>query len=65
MKHCRVPGMNKLRDRFETLDEIADVINRSRRYTIDRVNRKKEFTDREKRILCAHLGMEYSEDLFN
>ena len=64
MKHCRIPGMNKLRDRFETVEDLARVINRSRRYTIDRLNFKKPFTEREREIICSHLGMELTDDLF-
>lgn len=64
MKHCRIPGMNKLRDRFETVEDLARVINRSRRYTIDRLNFKKPFTDREKQLILKFLGKEGEYDLF-
>lgn len=64
MKHCRIPGMNKLRDRFETVEDLARVINRSRRYTIDRLNFKKPFTDIEKQIILSYLGEGTTDDIF-
>jgi hypothetical protein len=64
MKHCRIPGMNKLRDRFETVEDLARVINRSRRYTIDRLNFKKPFTDIEKQLILSYLGEGTTDDIF-
>ena len=64
MKHCRIPGMNRLRDRFETVEDLARVINRSRRYTIDRLNFKKPFTDIEKQIILSYLGEGTTDDIF-
>ena len=64
MKHCRIPGMNQLRDRFETVEDLARVINRSRRYTIDRLNFKKTFTDIEKQLILSYLGEGTTDDIF-
>ena len=60
MKHTRLPGYNTIREKFRTVDEVAAVINRTRRYTQDRITMKKEFTDREKKMIADYLGM--SED---
>lgn len=64
MKRCRVVGLNRLRDCYETAQDLANVINRSRRYVLDRLNLKKEFTQREKDIIRLNLGDRYSDDLF-
>lgn len=64
MRGCRVVGLNRLRDCYDTAQDLADVINRSRKYVLDRLNMKKEFTEREKRIIRLNLGDRYTDDLF-
>ena len=65
MRNCRLPGMNKLRDCFKTSEELCELINRSKPYVLDRLNLKKQFTAREKRIILNHLGEGYTDDIFN
>lgn len=64
MKRCKLPGLNKLRDCFDSSEELCNVINRSRPYVLDRLNLKKEFTEREKHLILAYLGPDYTEDIF-
>ena len=64
MKRCRLPGLNRLRDCFDTAEDICNIINRSRPYVLDRLNMKKEFTAREKNLILAHLGDGFTEDIF-
>lgn len=65
MRGCRVPGMNRLRDCYPNVEALANVINRSRRYTLDRLTFKKPFTEREKRIILSDLGEGFTDDIFN
>ena len=64
MKRCRVPGLNRLRDCYPTAEALGRVINRSRDYVLDRLTRKREFTEREKQMILADLGEGYTEDIF-
>ena len=64
MKRCRVPGLNRLRDCYESAEALGKVINRSRDYVLDRLTLKREFTDREKYMILADLGEGYTEDIF-
>ena len=64
MKHCRKPGLNRLRDCYGSAEDLGRVINRSRDYVLDRLILKREFTDREKRMILADLGEGYTEDIF-
>jgi hypothetical protein len=57
--------MNKLRDCFDKAEDIGRVINRSRPYVLDRLNFKKQFTDRDKALILTYLGDGYTEDIFN
>lgn len=61
MKHTKLPGFNVIRERFRTVDEVAEVINRSRRYTQDRITMKKDFTARDRKLIAKHLGMSEEE----
>ena len=65
MKHCKLPGMNKLRDCFDKAEDIGKVINRSRPYVLDRLNFKKQFTVRDKELILAYLGDGFTEDIFD
>ena len=65
MKRCRLPGMNKLRDCFDTAEDIGKIINRSRPYVLDRLNFKKQFTARDKELILAYLGESYTDDIFD
>lgn len=62
MIHARVPGLNTLREAYDDIQDLADVINRSTRYVQDRLTMKKEFTELEKRLILADLGDIYTED---
>lgn len=64
MKHCRIPGMNKLRECYPTVTDLANVINRSRDYVQDRLTKKKEFTERERQMILLDLGEGYTEEVF-
>lgn len=64
MKHCRIPGMNKLRECYPTVTDLANVINRSRDYVQDRLTKKREFTEREKFLILKDLGKEKADGLF-
>lgn len=64
MKHCRIPGMNKLRECYPTVTDLANVINRSRDYVQDRLTKKREFTEREKQMILRDLGEGYTERIF-
>ncbi len=56
--------MNRLRDQFDTISDLAAVINRSPRYTFDRLNYRKPFTEREKKMILAYLGEGFDEKVF-
>lgn len=64
MKRCRVPGLNRLRDCYESAEELGKVINRSRDYVLDRLTLKREFTERERSMILADLGEGYDESIF-
>lgn len=64
MKHTRLPGLNVIRENFATVDDVAAVINRTRRYTQDRITMKKEFTAREKKMIADYLDMS-EEEIFS
>ena len=61
MKHTRLPGINVIRENFATVDDVAAVINRTRRYTQDRITMKKEFTAHEKKMIADYLDMSEEE----
>ena len=65
MKHCRIPGLNRLRECYPTVTDLANVINRSRDYVQDRLTRKRQFTEREMQMILADLGEGYTRDIFN
>lgn len=56
MKSCLYSGHAALRREFKNVAEISEVINRGPNYILDRLNGKRDFTEREKRILLRHLG---------
>lgn len=64
MRGCRVPGLNRLRERYPTAEALGRVINRSRDYVLDRLLRKREFTEREKQMILADLGEGFTEEIF-
>lgn len=64
MKRCRVPGLNRLRDCYESAEALGKVINRSRDYVLDRLTLKREFTERERSMILADLGEGYDESIF-
>ena len=64
MKRCRVPGLNRLRDCYDSAEALGNVINRSRDYVLDRLTKKREFTERERSMILADLGEGYTEDIF-
>lgn len=60
------PGLNTLRECYESAAALARVINRTSRYVQDRLTLRKQFTENEKRLILADLGGSYTEeDLFN
>lgn len=64
MRGCRVPGLNRLRECYPTAEALGMVINRSRDYVLDRLLRKREFTEREKQMILADLGEGFTEEIF-
>ena len=64
MKRCRVPGLNRLRDCYDSAEALGKVINRSRDYVLDRLTLKREFTERERSMILADLGEGYDETIF-
>lgn len=44
-----------LRREFENMQELADVINKSRRYVQNRLNGNAAFTNNEKRLIAEYL----------
>lgn len=64
MKRCRVPGLNRLRDCYDSAEALGKVINRSRDYVLDRLTLKREFTERERSMILADLGEGYDESIF-
>ena len=64
MRGCRVPGMNRLRECYPNAAALGRVINRSRDYVLDRLLKKKEFTELEKKMILNDLGNGYDESIF-
>lgn len=58
---CRLTFYPRLRSEFTDIQELADVINRSRRYVQFRLSGKATFTHREKALILEYLGIETSE----
>ena len=56
--------MNKLRECYPTVTDLANVINRSRDYVQDRLTKKREFTERERQMILRDLGEGYTEEVF-
>lgn len=52
-----------LRREFSDLQEVADVLNRSRRYVQDRFNGKKDFTKRERVLIVNYLRTNTEETI--
>lgn len=61
MKPRKYSGCAPLRREFKNIAEISEVINRGANYIVDRLNGKKQFTDREKRMLLRYIHEEYNE----
>lgn len=51
-----------LRRQFNTIQDLADVINRSRPYVVKRLKGAGDFTAREKRMILAAIGKENTEE---
>lgn len=51
-----------LRRSFNTVKDLADVINRSRPYVISRLKGMEQFTDREKRLILRSINKELTEE---
>jgi len=64
MRGCRRPGLNKLRECYPNSKSLGMVINRSSDYVLDRLLKKREFTEREMQMILADLGEGYTEDIF-
>lgn len=62
MKHCRKPGLNRLRDCYGSVEDLGRVINRSRDYVLERILLRREFTEREKTMILLDLGNRYTEE---
>lgn len=65
MRGCRRPGLNKLRECYPNSKALGMVINRSSDYVLDRLLKKREFTENEKRLILLDLGNQYTEEIFN
>lgn len=50
-----------VRKGFESIEELGDVINRSRSYCKTRLNGKAEFTRREVTLIANYLGVDIQE----
>lgn len=64
MKGCRIPGLTRLREQYETAEALGRVINRSRDYVQDRLTMKRQFTELEKGLILADLGEGFDEEIF-
>lgn len=64
MKRCKLPGLNRLRDCYDTAEDLGKVINRSRDYVLKRLNLKAEFTEQEKLMILKDLGEGYTQEVF-
>lgn len=64
MKRCKLPGLNRLRDCYDTAEDLGKVINRSRDYVLKRLNLKAEFTEQEKQMILKDLGEGYTQEVF-
>ena len=56
--------MNRLRECYPTAEALGRVINRSRDYVLDRLLKKREFTELEKKMILNDLGNGYDESIF-
>lgn len=63
MKPRKYSGCPALRREFKNIAEISEVINRGPNYIIDRLNGKKQFTDREKRMLLIYLHEDWRDPI--
>lgn len=59
----RKHGYPEIRREFKSVQELADLINRSQSYVKNRMNGRGEFSENEKRIIRMHIRSD-SETLF-
>lgn len=58
MKPRFYSGHAALRREFKNVAEISEVINRGPNYILDRLNGKREFTARDKRMILRYLNQD-------
>lgn len=57
MRHRKSTRYPLLRELFETADELATVLGKSRTYVLNRMNGEYTFTARDKQKISAYAGI--------
>lgn len=61
MKVGKYATLCALRRSFNTVGDLADVINRSKPYVVSRLKGTQQFTPREKRMILRSINQELTE----